>query len=351
MQTEIAAIRIKKIKKGMMKRFKECQNMIEALNIQRTCNYVDAKEIGSGSYGVVKVAKNPLNKELVVLKCWRAEEVNDLHLSTVRELCVLNQFNHQNILKLLNICLEERIINEKKFPRFTLVLELCRCDLDQIIFSSIKINEPYCKSISQQILLGLEHMHGRNIIHRDLKPSNVLIGRDGFVKLADFGLSRLKNPGNHYTPYIGTKGYMPPEIMLQIGTYNESFDMFAAGIIIAETYLKNYLFWGDDLISIARSMVRLLGKINNRSFPGSEESQHYESLFLNAPSGRYPQLRGILRKHISEDGVDLVEKLLAINPANRPKANKALKHPYFVNDPKPCRNILSLIPKNWGFHK
>lgn len=62
------------------------------------------------------------------------------------------------------------------------------------------------------------------------------------MKIADFGLSRLKNKEDRYTPYIGTKGYMAPEIMLELGKYNEGFDMFAAGIILSEIYLREFLF-------------------------------------------------------------------------------------------------------------
>lgn len=79
-------------------------------------------------------------------------------------------------------------------------------------------------------------------MHRDLKLENVLIGRDGFVKIADFGLSRLKNQNDSYSPHIGTKRYRPPEIMLELGKYNEGFDIFNAGIILSEMYLKDHLF-------------------------------------------------------------------------------------------------------------
>ncbi|VDL59053.1 unnamed protein product [Hymenolepis diminuta] len=181
-----------------------------------------------------------------------------------------------------------------------------------------------------------------------MKPTNILIGRDGLVKIADFGLSRLKNIEDRYTPYIGTKGYMAPEIMLELGKYNEGFDMFAAGIILSEIYLREFLFKGETLTSIAKSMVRILGKINNRNLPGSQESEQYVHLFSKVRSGA-PQFRKVLSNcFASEDGIDLAEKLLAINPAERPKANEALKYPYFVNSPQPDGNILPLLPRSWG---
>ncbi|VUZ42831.1 unnamed protein product, partial [Hymenolepis diminuta] len=112
MLTFVTPTQIKEIKDLMISRFKECSQMIAALNIQEICDYTDEnKELGSGSYGVIRVAKNPQNNELVVLKSCKCKDAYCLRASTVRELCAISQFNHQNILKLLNICADERIIN------------------------------------------------------------------------------------------------------------------------------------------------------------------------------------------------------------------------------------------------
>lgn len=92
-------------------------------------------------------------------------------------------------------------------------------------------------------------------------------------------------------------------------------------------------------------MVRMLGKIDNQSLPGSQASELYTFLFLNVCT-EPPILRKRLKDSgASVDAIDLAVKLLAINPADRPKAHEALKDQYFVNSPQPDGNILQFLPK------
>ncbi|VDN97326.1 unnamed protein product [Rodentolepis nana] len=367
MKTYLNASKIAKIKNDLMEKFTEYQQMIGDLNITKRCDYKVIRYIGAGGYGVVKLAQNNRNGEHVVLKFSKHINGTYVRKSTVRELCLLSQFDHPHIIKLLDICLELRKINDRILPRFTLALELCRCDLRSLIFGQIRYQPIHSQSIFQQILLGLEHLHrylngsirrqylfhfiqffSRNIIHRDLKPANVLIGLNGFVKLGDFGLAREMNQENLHTPHVGTKRYMPPEILLKVRTYNESFDMFAAGVILTELFGRKCLFRGDSLTSITRSMVRLLGKVDNSSLPGSEQCQSYRFLFSRHPPGE-PQLSNALHERgLADEAANLVEKLLSINPEDRPSASEALAHPYFTNFTLPPEDLLTVLPEELG---
>lgn len=80
-------------------------------------------------------------------------------------------------------------------------------------------------------------------MHRDLKPGNVLLSQDGTIKLTDFGLVRIKRGADELnTPSVITPGYRPPKIMLQSRSYNESVDIFSAGVFLAELSTKSQLF-------------------------------------------------------------------------------------------------------------
>ena len=64
-----------------------------------------------------------------------------------------------------------------------------------------------------QVCLGLKHMHSKGVIHRDLKPSNILISGKGLIKLADFGVSKIVSSGSLAKSFVGSPGYLPPEMI------------------------------------------------------------------------------------------------------------------------------------------
>ena len=93
-------------------------------------------------------------------------------------------------------------------------------------------------------------MHDLGISHRDLKPENVLL-KDGIVRICDVGSSKVlddpkysANPMN--TPYVVSRYYRAPELILGTNRYNESIDIWAAGCILFELMTKRPLFPGDS---------------------------------------------------------------------------------------------------------
>jgi serum/glucocorticoid-regulated kinase 2 len=84
------------------------------------------------------------------------------------------------------------------------------------------------------IVLAIKYLHKNNIIYRDLKPENVLIGKDGYLKLTDFGLSKENITSNHDAfSFSGTPQYLAPEIISQKG-HGKAVDWYSLGCIIYE---------------------------------------------------------------------------------------------------------------------
>ena len=77
-----------------------------------------------------------------------------------------------------------------------------------------KLEEPIIKSYTEQLLLGLEYLHANGIIHRDLKSANVLIGREGNIKITDFGsCKKFASSEKNYTKSMkGSPYWMAPEV-------------------------------------------------------------------------------------------------------------------------------------------
>jgi len=162
--------------------------------------------------------------------------------TSIREICLLKELNHPNIVKL------EDVLHNKH--RLYLVFEFIDYDLKKYL-DNIKSNvDPLlAKSYLYQLLLSVLFCHTHRVIHRDLKPQNLLIDRNGALKLADFGLARAFGiPVRTYTHEVVTLWYRAPEILLGSKMYATPVDVWSVGCIFAEMITKRPLFPGDSEI-------------------------------------------------------------------------------------------------------
>jgi serine/threonine protein kinase len=105
-------------------------------------------------------------------------------------------------------------------------------DLRYHICKHRKFNESQSKFFVACILLSLEYIHTNNILHRDLKPENLVLDKNGYVKLTDFGIAK-KYKKDNYKETSGTPGYMAPEVMCS-QNHTIAVDYFALGVICYE---------------------------------------------------------------------------------------------------------------------
>jgi len=94
-----------------------------------------------------------------------------------------------------------------------------------------KFDEKETHFYAVQILLALEYLHSKGIVYRDLKPENMLMGLDGYIKLADFGVSKKIAKGSMTHSIVGTPEYIPPEIVKDQG-HNQTADYWSFGILL-----------------------------------------------------------------------------------------------------------------------
>jgi tetratricopeptide (TPR) repeat protein len=98
-------------------------------------------------------------------------------------------------------------------------------------------DESRIAAVAMGVLSGLLYMHRRNVVHRDIKSDNVLIGRDGMIKLADFGISRrITDADSRMGTMIGTPHYLAPEVVLaeNEGGYTSKVDVWSLGVVCLE---------------------------------------------------------------------------------------------------------------------
>jgi cyclin-dependent kinase len=146
--------------------------------------YQKLEKIGEGTYGVVYKARDRANNDVVALKKIRLEQEDEGVPSTaIREICLLKEVQHPNVVELKQIVHGDNKLN--------LVFEFLDQDLKKYMdIAGAPLTPQLVKANLYQMLNGLAFCHAHRVIHRDLKPQNLLIDRHGNLKLADFGLAR-----------------------------------------------------------------------------------------------------------------------------------------------------------------
>ena len=282
--------------------------------------YQKLDKVGEGTYGVVYKCQNKETKKLVALKKIRLENEDEGMPSTaIREISILKQLHHPNIVNLLDL-----IHGEKKLY---LVFEFLDHDLKKYLnLNGSPLSPQLVKSYLYQILLAIKYCHSKRILHRDLKPQNLLIDKNGAIKLGDFGLARAFGiPIKTLTHEILTLWYRAPEILLGQREYSTPIDIWSIGLIFYEMAHRKPLFAGDCEIDQIFKIFQMYGTPTEKTWPGITKLPEFK---LNFPQfkGKGIQSYNTLIDHV---GVDLLEKMIQLDPCKRISAKQALNHPFF----------------------
>lgn len=301
------------------------------------------EQIGEGTYGKVYLARNKETNEQVALKKIRMDnEKEGFPITAIREIKILKELRHENIIQLKEIVTSKATKESKGEASIYMVFEYMDHDLTGLMMNdgSWNPNVSHIKCYMKQLLQGLHYCHTNNVLHRDIKGSNLLLNNKGQLKLADFGLARpYTEQLGHYTNRVITLWYRPPELLLGAVQYGPAIDMWSVGCILAELLAKRAIFPGKNEIDQLEQIYKLCGTPTEENWPDAAKLPWYKSFKL--PKVYKRSLKETFR-HFPPDALDLVDKLLTLDPKKRITASEALDSEYFWCHPLPCEP--SMIP-------
>ncbi|XP_033746417.1 cyclin-dependent kinase 16-like isoform X1 [Pecten maximus] len=283
-------------------------------------SYTKLDKLGEGTYATVFKGRSLLTDNLVALKEIRLEHEEGAPCTAIREVSLLRELKHSNIVTLHDIIHTEKSL--------TLVFEYLEKDLKQYMDDCGNImSMTNAKIFLFQLLRGLAYCHKRQVLHRDLKPQNLLINERGELKLADFGLARAKSiPTKTYSNEVVTLWYRPPDVLLGSTEYSTSIDMWGVGCIFYEMACGRPLFPGSTVEDELHYIFKILGTPVEETFPGITKNEDF--LSYNFPHYDPEPLINVAPR-LDGDGLDLLAKLLKFEAKSRYSAADGTKCPFF----------------------
>ena len=273
-----------------------CESIIDSKK-----EYTKIKVLGEGTFANVYQVKNLYTGAICAMKVIKKkvsgsrEEEKDI----LNEINILRAIDHPNIIKIFGF-----YSNKKEY---SIVTEMCPMgQLFDEIATKGPFNEEYSAYILYQILSAVNYCHKQNIIHRDLKPENILIvdrNEKGYVtiKVCDFGTAKICEAGTLEKTKVGSPYFMAPEVFKK--KYNEKCDIWSCGVIMYILLSQKPPFGGRN---------------------EEEIKNNVEIGIFDLDSPPFNQL--------SQSCIDLIKKLLTIDPQQRLSAEEALNHQWFIEN-------------------
>uniref|UniRef100_A0A8B9V189 Calcium/calmodulin dependent protein kinase kinase 1 n=1 Tax=Anas zonorhyncha TaxID=75864 RepID=A0A8B9V189_9AVES len=215
-----------------------------------------------------------------------------------QEIAILKKLDHVNIVKLIEVL--DDPAEDNLYMGLTALPPPNRPVME--VPSEQPFSEDQARLYFRDIVLGIEYLHYQKIIHRDIKPSNLLLGDDGHVKIADFGVSnQFEGNDAQLSSTAGTPAFMAPEAISDTGKSfsGKALDVWAMGITL-------YCFVYGKCPFIDEYILGLHNRIKNKPVEFPEEAQ------------------------ISDELKDLILRMLDKNPETRITVPEIKVHPWLT---------------------
>mmetsp|Transcript_148487 Transcript_148487/g.259527 ORF Transcript_148487/g.259527 Transcript_148487/m.259527 type:complete len:728 (-) Transcript_148487:594-2777(-) len=319
--------------------------------------YTNLQPLGHGGFAYVVGAEDTAaeydeDRPVVIKKLPFIFKSPEMIRAGLRELTLLQFFNHENILKLKDLMLPfpesndgtpcfDHAVWAREYVGLYMVLERMSCDLGHLLYTpEYEIGLDLRKFIMYQVMRALKFIHSANVLHRDLKPQNILLNEQCDVKLCDFGSAR-EYCDSGMTTNVTTQYYRAPELLLQDAApqseadctvhvqYTSTVDVWSVGCIMAELCLGRPLFLCDGQCSYkqVKKIFELIG------LPPMSSGMNEETINLFktcCPAGPQSWDQILPTECCDPKERDLISRMICHEPEQRPTIVQALQHPFMA---------------------
>ena len=166
----------------------------------------------------------------------------------VREAVTAARFSHANVVAVYDVAESP----EGAYIAMELVEGI---SLERLLLQRGRLRPAEVVPLGATVARGLAAAHARDVVHRDVKPANVLLGRDGSIKVTDFGIADLIAAATRADGLVfGTPGYLPPEALRGSG-HDRTGDLFALGVVLYECLAGGKPFGGFEVSDVVQSTL------------------------------------------------------------------------------------------------
>ena len=319
--------------------------------------YQIVSAVGRGVFSSVLCAKDTHRFDAeVAIKVIRSNEVMSKlaqkELTLLEELRAADPEDRKHIVKLLH--------HFKHKGHLCFVFEKYDANLRDVIKKygkGVGINIAAVRSYGKQMLIALSHMAKCQIMHADLKPDNMLVNKArNIVKICDLG-SASKTDEAEITPYLVSRFYRAPEIMLG-HKYDCAIDLWSVACCLYELYTGKYLFPGRDNNQMLKHIQDICGPFSSKMLRKSMFRElHFTEELTFVSKEKDPVKKTFVFRNVKYTGAtkdlfkmlcpdrnmydvdelrriqllkDCLDKMLVLDPSKRCSVKDALNHPFFT---------------------